>query len=64
MTDRPRPTPAPRVRQSFRFPAATLAKIEALAARWGEGRPPVTNTAVIVEAVDRVHATEFGRKAE
>lgn len=42
----------------LRIPAATKAKIEALAAKWG-GIAPATRTAVIVEAIDRAHAAEF-----
>lgn len=49
----------PAVRKSYRIPEPTQAKIAALAERWG-GISPETETAVIVEAVHRAHAAEFG----
>lgn len=46
----------------FRLPDDTRAKVEALAARWG-GLSPATRTAVVIEAIDRAYAQEFGGEA-
>ena len=49
------------LRKSYRIPEATQAKIAALAQRWG-GITSATETAVLVEAVERAHKAEFDRK--
>lgn len=52
--------PMPAVPPSqVRIPEATKAKIADLAAKWG-GLSPANRTAVIIEAINRAHAAEFG----
>jgi hypothetical protein len=59
----PTPQPSgPTVPRQFRFSTAELARIDALAHRWGPVKP-LTRTDVLREALRRAWEAEFGKGA-